>query len=303
MNSVLSVIVVLFVITLSVSGAVFGGAVRGGHNSRTHLVVSGASSSLNISSGGDFFEIQFKKIIVGGMWPLHGIDAWQASLDGMQTSITTGFNESMGKYKHIVMWKNTSLTGMGNIGQHFRKYTMHLRIDFYMASKNYTKSGVLIDSNTLRYAVHIRTDCPGTYVYLEHEVFIPGNYTSTYANIGTGWKHMGKANTYQWLNFSNYMGIGVGDSGHVKYRYEWFSNTGHALYMSMANALSISFVYLNSGDISQDPYIHVPFAVYVPEEVEHVVNYVMAHAYSIALGMLIASSIIIAPALLRKRQM
>ncbi|NPA75654.1 MAG: hypothetical protein GXO25_06200 [Euryarchaeota archaeon] len=251
-------------------------------------------------NNGSYFALQFRKVIVGELGTRgHMPGIWSAELDNMEYAISNGTDAKMGRYVHVRMWKNVTLTSP----MHLSSYPLSLSLDFYVSSKNYTKGTVKVDRNTLRYDVHITTSCPGQYVFLEHRVIYPGSEDNVYENTGHGWNHMSDGKEQRWMNFTDHAELGFGDVSKMLFKYEWYSDSGHALYTMLGNAMDISFVYVNTGNIVQDPYVHLPVPIYVPEEVQHIVSYFMDHLYSILAGVGVAVGIIVAPALLRKRRL
>ena len=269
------------------------------------LGIDAEDSSLNISqSEKSYVVIHFEKIYVGSedMVNQRNLHFWQGDLSGMNVKILNRTSVGMGRYIHIIMWKNLTLRQMGR-GQ---AYPLDILFDFYAASKNYSKNGVLVSRNMLRYDVKINTDCPGDYIFLEHSIDVssPGGNENMYFMHNHNWKEMGKTQARRWMNLSDHAEVGFGSSQDISFSYLWNANSVKTIYSYWGGILDMFFVYENTGRVVQDPYLNLSVPIYVPsEEVNKVVNYFMQHVYSILIGLVIAMTMVAIPVFIRRRNL
>ncbi len=268
------------------------------------ISVDGASSSVNISlNSSEYIEIEFNKIYVGTMDLLQFPRFYYGSLKGMNVSEEYGKSESMGNYLHIKMWKETQLIRFG-WGETHRATVV---IDFYVASENYTKKGVLVDKNTLRYDITITTDCPGDFIYLSHRISTGGmGEENVFSKHGPHWESIEKTTSKKWMNFTSCGNMGFGKSwNNLSFLYLWNASNVNSLYSYWDNHVDLYFVYSNTGTIVQDPYVKLPVPIFTntTEVAGKIVDYFMEHTISISIGIGAAVAIIFVPAVLRRRKM
>ena len=270
------------------------------------LEIDSEDSSLNISqSEKSYVVIHFEKIYVGSedmVYQRNLLHFWQGDLSGMNVKILNRTSVEMGRYIHIIMWKNLTLRQIG----HGPAYPLNIRFDFYAASKNYSKNGVLVSRNMLRYDVKINTDCPGDYIFLEHSIDVasPGGNENMYFMHNHNWKEMGKTQARRWMNLSDHAEVGFGSLQDISFSYLWNADSVKTIYSYWGGILDMFFVYENTGQVVQDPYLNLSVPIYVPsEEVNKVVNYFMQHVYSILIGLVIAMTMVAIPVFIRRRNL
>ncbi len=289
-----------FVIPFSHAHGEIPGATVNFGRVKLHFLPSGNGFNITINDT-QYVEIYFERIFLGDL-SFHNFHRfWYSNLQSMNYSYGYSSSKVMGKYFYIHMWKNGTLKRIG-LGE---EYSFKLMINFYVANKNYTKNGVAIGRNTLRYDVKIYTDCPAKYVYLEHTLH--SNLLKkawTYSSHSGHWHGLLRTSKMMWLNHTHKMRMAFGDyegSRHVEYM--WIGDHVKALYTYSDEHVNIFFVYNNTGLIVQDPYISLPYPILPNGTAEKLVNYFAEHVESIAMGTLIAGAIILAPALLRRRKL
>jgi len=268
------------------------------------FIIDPKSSSLNITiNTTEYFRIEFTKLYIGSLNIVHFPRFWYGDLRGMNYTEDMGKNAEMGYYYHIRMWKNLTLKRMILWGE---QYHASVYIDFYVASKNYTKSDIKISKNTLRYDVKITTDCPGDFVYLDHRVRMSNmNDTEIFASSDEHLWEIHKNHEKRWLNSTFWGGLNFrfekDDRKERSINYTWsYLGLEGVQYLYWDGYLDISFVFHNTGTIVQDPYIELPVPILTNISAEKVINYIFEHTQSLAIGVVAATALIVTPLILRR---
>ncbi len=265
-----------------------------------HFFSTGNGFNLTINDT-QYVEIYFERIFLGDSTFHNFRGFWYSDLQNMNYTYGYSSSKLMGKYFYIHMWKNGTLKRIG-LGE---RYNFKLLVNFYVASKNYTKNGISVGRNTIRYDVIISTDSPAKYVYLEHTLH--SNLLEkawTYSSHSGHWHGLLRTSKMMWLNRTHKMRMAFGNyEGNRHVEYMWIGDKVKALYTYYDEHVNIFFVYNNTGFIVQDPYISLPYPILPNGTAEKIVNYFAEHVESIAVGTLIAGAIILAPAILRRRKL
>ncbi len=271
--------------------------------SQVNIKVVPSRSAVNITfNKSDFFEISFITIYAGTLDLFKGPMLWYAKLNNMNYHKEYGKNEEMGEFLHIRMWKNVTLKRM--YIQWGQEYSAAVTLDFYVASKNYTKGKVLVDVNTLRYDVRIDTDCPADFIYLDHRIKMKDlDSGKVMAQIDDESEEIEKRHGMYWLNASEWGEVKfMNDDGPVHYSWDAERLEG-VKYEYWDGYMDVYFIYKNTGTIVQDPYIKLPMPFFSNETAGKIVNYFMEHVTSISVGIAAAMAVVLIPAVLKRRRL
>ena len=283
-----------------------------GHNSNHYefkfqfakISVDGQNSAINISMNSSaYIELSFNKIYVGSLNLIQFPRFYYGDLKGMNVTQEYNYSKDMGNYLHIQMWKNTKLIRFG----WGKTYTAKVILDFYVASKNYTKKSIEVDRNTLRYDVRIYTDCPDDFIYLSHRINTGGfEKENVFSKEDHHWDDVDKTMGKKWMNFTCRGNLGFGTSpDNLSFIYLWNATNVNSIYSYWDNHVDLFFVYQNTGTVSQDPYVKLPVPIFTntTEIPGKVVNYFMDHTLSISIGIGVAAAIISIPVLINRRKL
>ena len=296
------VITVLVLFALLVSTPASAGS-SGPGDSAVHIRVISSRSAVNITfNESDFFEIEFTGLYAGSLNLFDMPKFWYAKLSDMHYLQESGESDVMGSYLHIRLWKNTTLRSMMQWG---RDYHARVIIDFYAASRNYTKGDVVVDVNTLRYDVRIYTDCPADFIFLAHRIRMSGMEESdVMAQLDDHYQEIERGHGRYWLNASHWGGVRFSEDGEISVHYTWDAkNLAGVQYEFLDGYMDVFFIYPNNGTIVQDPYVKLPLPVLPNEAAEKIVNYFMEHALSISIGIAISAGIVAIPAVVKRRRL
>ncbi len=240
--------------------------------------------------------------------PTHMKNLRGLNIGNMNIKKNRGYNNVMGNYTQITMWKSVNIRGAhGRYGD--SKIT--LTLNFYIAERAYKKGEFIVNRSTIRYDTKIETNIKTAYVFLEeHMQYKDAKMHGSRVfeqNSGKRWKDMERSQEVREHRFGmNRKGmIGFGKNN-VSFRYMWDYDTNiKTFYKYDENQLTLFFMFQNNnGSILQDPYIYLPLPVSnsnpVVEGVVHIVNYTIEHALSLGIGILIASVIIFSVPLIKK---
>jgi len=323
MKSVLSL--AIFVLML----ATFTPQVQGevSQNPTVRIVFDNYNASLRIYiNESEYFNLTFRKVYVtknpyaGEMSGVGNVMVGEGFIGSMNITEESGWNEKMGNYTKVTMWKNVKIKNKVDfpfVGP--KEINANVTINFYMSEKNYTKGGIRVGRNTIRYDTIIRTGTKGDFVIIEESMsgkdlisgapgevyeFNPQNIT-----LQQYWDRMNMTDDVVKHKF------GSGNMGMLKFKirrsnitYSWEYDNKTTFYSYNGESFHLFYAFQNeNGTVIQDPYITLPTPIMgnpntIVEGVEDVVNYIMDHAISLGLGIIVATVIILTgPAIRRLR--
>ncbi len=311
----LGIIALLIVASLSIMAPVTGAQNTPGSN--VHILFDGKNATVRITvNGTKYFYLEFSKLYISST-PNFIRHMGSETLKDMKVKRATGYNELMGNYTKVTMWKDFTFQSKMHHGNAGKDVKVHIAFDFYISDKNYTKKGVNITRNMIRYDTRITTSSRNTFIFLEERM-----------NYGEGENHrMGRVfecnkTTHDWKTMktthevmSHHFGkdhlgvIGFG-SKNVSFRYMWeYQSNVETLYSYDGSNFALYFIFKNSnGSVIQDPYITLPVPILgnvsaVVHGIEHVVNYLIDHALSLGIGLALAAVLIFSAPVLRRRRL
>jgi len=290
--------------------------VSGSQNSPdTRIIFDNKNATLSISiNKTQHFYLKFTRIFISTTpsFSPHFMDFER--IENMNIERMSSHNSVMGNYTRITMWKEFEIKGRSH--HHGNPIRVNLTLNFYLAEKTYRKNDVNITRNMIRYSTIIKTNTKNAYVFLEEHM----NYGENHKNGSTSrvfecnktarhWKMMSPTKHVMKHRFgSDHMGmIGFGRNN-VTFRYMWeYGDNINTLYSYDGSNFILYFIFQDkNGTIVQDPYITLPEPISlnttsIVNGIRHTVNYIMDHALSLGIGIILAVVIVLSAPLLKRR--
>lgn len=293
-------------ITLDVSGSQESAGVR--------IIFDNKNATLSISvNNTQHFYLKFSRIFISTnpSFSPHFMDS--EKIDNMNIEKISSHNSVMGNYTKITMWKEFEMKSRFHHGNPIR---VKLSLNFYIAEKTYRKNGVNITGNMIRYSTIITTTTRNAYVFLEEHM----NYGEKHKNGSSSrvfecnktakhWKLMSPTKHVMKHRFgSDHLGmVGFGRKN-VTFRYMWeYQDNINTLYSYDGSNFVLYFIFQDkNGSIVQDPYITLPEPISlnttsIVNGIEHTVNYIMDHALSLGIGIILAAVIVFSAPMIKRR--
>ncbi len=292
---------------------------------RIKIVFDNLNASLRIYiNESEYFNLTFEKVYITKnpyMGDVSNIIMGEGKIGSMNMSQENGWNSKMGNYTKVTMWKEVIVKNKMDIPfMGPREVRANVTINFYIAEKNYTKGGIQVGRNTIRYNTIIRTETEDDFILVEERMSsldlttgVPGEvyeFDNGEVAVSDCWDRMNMTDDVVKHRF------GSGGMGMLKFSirranitYSWeYDDNLTTLYSYDGNHFHLYYAFKNhNGTVVQDPYITLPEPIMgnpntIVEGVEDVVNYLMDHAISLAIGIVAAVVLVLsAPAARRFR--
>ncbi len=294
------------------------------HNPSVRIIFDNQNSSLRIYlNSSEYFNLTFRKIYIatnpyemGDDFDVDNFFMGSAEIGSMNMSSKEGWSREMGNYTRVVMWKSLNVKNRNDIPfMEPKNVKVNITVEFFMAEKSYTKDGIVIGRNTIRFSTKISTDSRGNFIFLEESMGAlnlttgaPGEVFEMGWNHGVHWNRMNMTDGFVKHQF------GGNNLGALKFRisrsnitYSWGSRyVRSTLYSYNGESFHLLYGFQNeNGTILQDPYITLPVPIMgnpntVVEGVENAVNYLIDHAISFGMGIAAAVIIVLTGPLARR---
>ena len=278
------------------------------------IVFDGKNATVRISiNNTHYFYLQFSKIYLmenPHIPLLQGLKG--ESIKNMQIEKIRGYNEIMGNYTKVTMWKTMELT---HIPGRYKNSKIKITIDFYIADKAYQKGDFNVNRSTIRYDTKIESSTKNAYILLEEHMsykdsLYPNSHVFECDHPGHHWIRMNRSLEAKEHRFGqdNKGIIGFGHNK-VSLKYMWnYQDDIRTFYKYDGSQLSLYFSFRNTnGSIIQDPYIYLPIPIInsnpVLQGVQKIINYTIDHAISLGIGLTIAAAVILSAPLIRRNRL
>ena len=275
------------------------------------IVFDGKNATVRISiNNTHYFSLQFSKIYIidGSNIPrIQGLKG--ESIKNMQVEKKRGYNDVMGNYTKITMWKTMELI---HTHGRYKNSKIKIAMDFYIADKAYQKGDFNVNKSTIRYDTRIDSSAKNVYILLEERM----NYRNSLSSnshvfecnhTGDHWMRMNRSLEAKEHRFGqDHKGIIGFGHDKVSFKYMWdYQDNIKTFYKYDGSQLSLYFSFKSTnGSIIQDPYIYLPVPIInsnpIVQGVQKAINYAIDHALSLGIGLLIAVAIIFSAPLIRR---
>ena len=306
MKRFLTIVAIIFVILASFTISSHAAPPQ----SPVSIVFDGKNATVRILiNNTHYFSLQFSNIYIveGSHIAIQGLKG--ESIKNMQVKKTRGYNDVMGNYTKITMWR-----AMESIHTHgrYRNSRIKITIDFYIADKAYEKGDFNVNRSTIRYDTKIESSTKNAYIILEEHMsykdsLYPNSHVFECDHTGHHWTRMNRSLEAKEHRFGqDHKGIIGFGHNKVSLKYMWnYQDDIRTFYKYDGSQLFLYFSFKNTnGSIIQDPYIYLPVPIInsnpVVQGVQKIINYTIDYAISLGIGLTLAAAVILSAPLIRK---